>query len=204
MSDHSGSTAENASLEADLAANLDEDKLIRLAREDLAQFRPLYERWLPPVYRYFYHRVGNSQDAEELTAQVFLAVCEKLPAYRHRGHFAAWLFSIARRRAADYFRKRDPSVPLEIIDPADPAPNPLVQAINSDEIQRLRGIIQSLPERDQELIRLRYVAQLTFGAIARLFNRKEDSVRKQLSRLLVRMQNQMEDKYEGAGSINPG
>ena len=51
MSDHSGSTAENASLEADLAANLDEDKLIRLAREDLAQFRPLYERWLPPVYR---------------------------------------------------------------------------------------------------------------------------------------------------------
>ena len=85
-------------------SGLDECNLIRMAAEDLAHFKPLYEKWMPRIYRYFYHRVGSAQEAEELTSQVFLAVCEGLPNYRHRGYFAAWLFGIARRRAADYYR----------------------------------------------------------------------------------------------------
>ncbi len=196
LSTYSGSPAENASLETDPPANLDEDTLIRLSREDLAQFRPLYERWLPPVYRYFYHRVGSVQEAEELTSQVFLAVCEGLPKYLHRGYFAAWLFSIARRRAADYYRQRQSPVPMDEVDPADPTADYLAQVARADDIQRLREVIRALPEKDQELIRLRFVSDLTYAEIAALFKRNKEAVRKQLSRLLVRLLNQLEESDE--------
>ncbi len=177
-------------------SGLDESELIRMAAEDPAQFKPLYEKWMPPVYRYFYHRVGSVQEAEELTSQVFLAVCEGLPRYRHRGYFAAWLFSIARRRAAEYFRKRPSPVPLEAVDPADPEPDLLAQAAREEDIRRLRELIRALPEKDQELIRLRFVSGLTYGEIAPLIRRNKEAVRKRLSRLLVRLQNQLEEKDE--------
>lgn len=177
-------------------ADLAEGKLLRQAKENLASFKPLYERWLPPVYRYFYHRTGSAQEAEELTAQVFLAVCEKLPDYHHQGRFAAWLFGIARRRAAEYYRKRPRFISLDTFDPADPAPDLLTQAAHTEEIGRLRELVCSLPERDQEYIRLRFVAGLTYCEMATLLKRKEDTVRKYLSRLLIRLQNQLEGSDE--------
>jgi RNA polymerase sigma-70 factor (ECF subfamily) len=181
-----------------LPLELGESEQIRLAAKDLAHFRPLYEKWMPPVYRYLYHRVGGVQEAEELTAQVFLAVCEKLPAYRHRGHFAAWLFSIARRKTAEYFRKRLRFDSLEVVDIADPEPDPFTQAADGDEIRRLRELIRALPEKDQEYIRLRFMAGLTYGEMAVLFKKRKDAVRKYLSRLLARLQNQLEERDERA------
>jgi RNA polymerase sigma-70 factor (ECF subfamily) len=173
-------------------ADMAESELLRLAKENLAYFKPLYEKWMPPVYRYLYHRLGSVQEAEELTAQVFLAVCEKLPEYRHQDYFAAWLFGIAHRRAADFYRKRAPSASLDDFDPADPAPDPLAQAVHAEEIRHLRELICSLPEKDQEYIRLRFVAGLTYNEMAALLKSKEDAVRKYLSRLLIRLQNRLE------------
>jgi len=130
------------------------------AQQSLAEFHELYITWLPPVYRYFYYRVMNAKDAEDLTAQVFLKVYEELSNYRNHGQFPAWLFTIARHKAADFFRKRHPSISLEMTDPIDKALDLQAQVIQTDEIQRLRQLIRTLPEEEQELIRLRLVAYL--------------------------------------------
>jgi len=54
---------------------IDEDaRLGEAAQATPANFKPLYQKWLNPVYRYFYFRVGNEKDAEHLTSQVFLRV----------------------------------------------------------------------------------------------------------------------------------
>ncbi len=170
--------------------------LVQEAQINLAGFKHLYERWLSPVYRYFYSRTGNSKDAEDLTAQVFLKVYEELPRYREHGQFSAWLFTIARNRAIDYFRTGSPKVSLEILDPVDEAHDLLTQTVHSDEIQRLRHLIRSLPEEEQELIRLRFVVELGYREIGTVLNRKEDAVRKSIDRLLARMENQLEANHE--------
>ncbi len=174
----------------------DDADIVRAALNSPAGFKPLYLKWLSPVYRYFYNRVGNEKDAEDLTSQVFLKVYEELSRYTDRGHFPAWLFTIARHKAADYFRSQPPTISLETEDPADQTIDLLAQAVQTDEIQRIRHLIETLTEEEQELIRLRYVGELGYSEIAKVLSHKEDAVRKSLSRLLTRLQSQMEGKHE--------
>jgi RNA polymerase sigma-70 factor (ECF subfamily) len=173
-------------------ASADDARLVQAARQSLAGFKPLYQKWLTPVYRYFYYRVGNPVDAEDLTAQVFLKIYEELPRYRERGHFPAWLFTVVRNKAADYFRKGLPPLPLEALPLIDQSTDLLSQAIASDEIHSLARLIRTLPVDEQELIRLRFVAELGYAEIGVLLGLKEDATRKSISRLLARLKSQLE------------
>lgn len=171
----------------------DDSTLIKAAQRDPAEFGAVYDRYVRPVYSYVYNRVDNHADAQDLTAQTFLAALEALPRYRHRGHLSAWLFVIARSKVMDYFR-RHPELPLEEL--PDDHPDLLTQATRSDEIQRLAGLIRTLEADERELIRLRFVAGLSFAELAVLLKKKEDTVKKSLYRLLARMQSQLEENHE--------
>src|SRR3990172_10111917 len=96
-----------------LDGQVDEESILAAARRrDAAAIAQLYQRYVRPIYRYLYSRVGNSADAEDLTSQTFLSALEGLPRYRHKGRFAAWLFTIAQRRATEHFPRHPPQVDL--------------------------------------------------------------------------------------------
>ncbi|KAF0107943.1 MAG: RNA polymerase sigma-70 factor ECF subfamily [Anaerolineaceae bacterium] len=172
----------------------DDSILIAAAQRDPAEFAALYDRYVQPVYRYFYSRLASPADAEDLTAQTFLAALESLPRYHHRGHLSAWLFAIARNKAMDHFRRRRPQVPLSEADRSD-EPDPVTRVARGDEIKRLLDLVRGLGESDRELIRLRFAAGLSFAEMAALLKKKEDTVKKSLYRLLARLQSQLEESH---------
>ena len=96
----------------------------------------------------------------------------------------------------DYYRSVSREVSLEINDPIDETRDLLSQAVDSDEIRRLRHLIHLLPEEEQELIRLRFVVKLGYREIGAVLNRKEDAVRKSITRLLARLKSQLETSHE--------
>ncbi len=75
----------------------------------------LYLLYAQPVFRYLYSRIRNIPEAEDAIAQTFLAALEQIPK-KHDGYFASWLFSIARNKAMDYFRKQRKETPLNEVD----------------------------------------------------------------------------------------
>jgi len=178
----------------------DEDAgLVLAAQRDPALFAAVYERWVGPIYQYFHFRTGDAPSAEDLTSQLFLSAFQALPRYRHQGHFAAWIFAIARNLAAGFYRQRAREAPLEDagdgpdgIAPADPQ----ADADRRDEIAALRRAIRALPGEEQELIRLRYAAGLSFADIALVLNRSEDAVKKSTYRLQARLQSLLEQNHE--------
>jgi len=171
----------------------DEAALIHAAQADPDRFRPLYLQWVTPVYKYLLSRLHDQVEAEDLTSQVFLKACEQLPRYDHRGRFAAWLFTIARNKARDYYRTAGRSASLDEVERSGSDPDLLGQAIRSEEIHRLARMIRALPAADLDLVRLRFTAGLTYADIGALLGKSDEAVRKQLERLLARMQSQMED-----------
>jgi RNA polymerase sigma-70 factor (ECF subfamily) len=170
-----------------------EIELVASAQHDPTAFRGLYEQYARPVYRYLYSKVGNQADAEDLTSQVFLKALEDLGKFRNQGGFRAWLFTIAYSQAMDYYRKRHAELTLDELNLASREPDPLAATLHQDEIERMQKRIAALPEEEQELIRLRFVAGLRYAEIGEVLKRSEGAVKKDLYRLLARLGEQMEE-----------
>lgn len=166
--------------------------LIFAALEDPAAFGVLYDRYVQHIYRYAYSRVENAREAEDITAQTFIAAYESLSRYRERGHFSAWLFRIAQSEIQNHFRRSRREVGLDAVRRLAEADDALVAVIQDEELSRLRSLIKKLDDDERELIRLRYVAELSFAEMADLLGRREDAVKKSVYRLLERLKGQME------------
>ena len=177
---------------------LDEPALVRAAQTDAQAFGALYDRYVQRVYRYCYYRTNHAPDAEDLTAQIFMAALEGLPRYRQDGHFGGWLFSIARKKVAD-FHRRTPKGAAQSLEEAvlPPIHTDLAMEVEtSQRRERLLKLVQALAEDERDLIHLRYVAELSFAEIARTLRKNEEAVKKSLYRLLARLKQQLEADHE--------
>ena len=175
-----------------MALQDDTSALVAAARAEPAAFGRLYDRYVQPIYRYIYSRVGSTHEAEDITSQTFVKAYESLKGYRERGLFSAWLFRIAQSKLNDHFRRSRREVGLEAAGEILEREDALGVLIRAEELSRMRSIIAHLDEEQQELIRLRYVAELSFAEIADLLGRREDAVKKSVYRLLARLKSQME------------
>ena len=180
-----------------ISRTMDEPALVSAAQTDAQAFGALYDRYVQRVYRFCYYRTCSPPDAEDLTAQIFLAALEALPRYRQDSHFAAWLFSIARKKVADFHRRNSHAqVALEesILPPiyTDLA----IDVEKSQRRERLLKQVQALAEEERELIHLRYVAELSFAEMAKILQKNEEAVKKSLYRLIGRLKQELEADHE--------
>lgn len=173
-----------------------EDALVAKAKHNPQAFAGLYDMYVQPVYRYMLSKVGNVQDAEDLTGQTFLAALQHFPSYKHRGKFAAWLFSIARNKAVDFYRKKGKQHRIEEASASLSSHLGEQPIIKTDRQLDLSQLISLLSEEEQELLRLRFVAQMRFREIAALIGKREGAVKKSLYRLLEKLETQLEDYRE--------
>lgn len=167
----------------------------RAVTGDETALAKIYDAYVKPIYRYHYSRVGNPADAEDLTSQTFMAVIETLPRYQDRGRFTAWIFQIARNKAMDHFRgNHNESHVTELA--ADTVQADALEAIDHNESRaKLKALMRMLNEDEQELLRLRFTAELSFVQIGQLLGRSEDAVRKSIRRILDRLAVQMEAQH---------
>ena len=160
-------------------------------------FEAVYQVELPRVYNFFRYRTGDDQAAEDLTAETFEKVWRHRERYREDlASFSTWLFTVARRIAADHFRKRRPAVPLnEALHLADPqVVEDVVQ--ERDDFARLAILLSRLAERERELVALKYGAGLTNRVIARLTGLSESNVSTILYRINKELRAQWESEHE--------
>jgi RNA polymerase sigma-70 factor (ECF subfamily) len=91
-------------------------ELIRRAQAgERDAFAEIYQRHHGAIYRYILYRLGDATTAEDLTADVFVRMVERIDRFRYRGRpVLAWLYTIARNRVVDYVRRvgRRPTFPL--------------------------------------------------------------------------------------------
>jgi len=170
----------------------DDLKLIKAARQDPKVFGELYKLYVEQVFRYLYSRIGNVHEAEDTTAQTFLVAFESFDRFRQEEHFASWLFAIARNKAMDHFRQRKNTTSIDEDEDIPVENDPLYGIIQSEQTAALSKLIQTLPEEDRDLLRLRFLADMSFPEIAYLLHRNEEAVKKSIYRLLARLHSQLE------------
>lgn len=179
------------------AMEKNDDSLAIAARSNPRAFACLYRCYVTRIYRYLFSRTGNPHDAEDLTAQVFTAAWEGLRRYRARGNFAAWLFSIARNKARDHFRRHRSHLPLDqVVHRLFTNPDLLGRVAHDEDLNHLAEVMAELDQNELELLRLRYAADLTYAEMAGLLDRSQAALKMAMSRLLARLREDWKESHE--------
>lgn len=177
----------------------DQEKfLVENVHQNQAAFRDLHNHYMPKIYAYVSYRVGRVQDTEDLVADVFLAVVNKLHQFEWRGpgSFTSWLFRIARNRITDFYRQTksrpDPLPLADLPDLQAETRHPMDAVLQKERFDHLRRLIDTLSPRRQEIITLRFFGELRNHEIADLLGLDERTVAAHLCRGLA----DLERKYK--------
>lgn len=145
------------------------------------------------VYAYVAYRLGDGPDAEDVTSEVFERALRYRESYdRSKGEPIAWLLGIASRCTSESLAARADVLPTRIVEPTDG------RSLEEDSVRRLTlaDALAQLGERDQELIALRFGADLTAAQIARTLDARTNAIEVALHRALERLRSILES--EGA------
>jgi RNA polymerase sigma-70 factor (ECF subfamily) len=156
-------------------------------------YTDLYREYLPRILNYVRLRVDGEDLAQDLTAEVFERAVSRQHTLRHREAFAAWLFRIARNAVAGYYRGRRLTVSLEqAADQPAAGPSPPEAVMHREEVARLRTALQTLSEREQEIIRLKFGGGLGNQEIAKVVRLRAGHVAVILYRALRKLRVRLE------------
>lgn len=189
--------------------NLDElsvRRMVERAQADPAAFGDLYDLYFSRVYAYAYRRLGSRAEAEDVTAETFLAALAGLPRFEWRGGgFLAWLFRIARNAAADVHRGRSRQRSLDEESPFGAphqgteryeAGNPVDdEVMERDTLRFIQRVVARLPADQREAVLLKYSAGLTNREIAAATGRSPTAVSSLLHRGMTQIRERLRDAH---------
>lgn len=175
---------------------LDDSSLIARAKDDRLAFGELYRRYVERIYNYVYYRVGNRQDAEDLTARTFHRALRHIENYQDKGvPFAAWLYRIARNLVANWHRDRSRWQVITLEEIAhfrqeQGSPEALLQMIENE--QMLLAAVRRLPADRQELLVLKFLHRLSNAEIGLIMGRTEGAVKSLYHRTLLALRDDLD------------
>ena len=144
------------------------------------------------------------EDAEEICQEVFLAVIRNLHSFHGESQFQTWLFRIAANKARDFRQRRnalkrgsghapvslqaeDPESGLTLDPPAElPGPDEII--MTAEKMALVRETLDQLGEPCQEIIELRYFADLSYEELSRTLRLNPKTVSSRLSKCLDRLE----------------
>jgi len=177
------------------SAPTDDAALAMRSKANIAEFAPLYDRYVGAIYAYCYLRLGTRELAEDATSETFERAMAAMS--RYKGHsFRAWLYRIAHNVVVNHFRRKR-------VEPLDQQwqsfsveRSPESTVIQADSDQRVRRLLTRLTPDQREVLELE-LAGLSGPEIAEALNRRQGAIRAIRFRAYARLRELL---AEGAGS----
>jgi RNA polymerase sigma-70 factor, ECF subfamily len=189
-----------------MGSDFEAELLARCRRGEAEAWDELFDRHYAAAGRFVF-QLGHDftrEDAEEICQEVFLSVIRNLDSFHGESQFQTWLFRIASNKARDYRERQraakrgggqtlvslqaeDPVSGLTI-DPPGPSPAPDARLMNAEQAALLHQALERLGEPCQEIIELRYFADLSYEEISRALRLNPKTVSSRLSKCLDRLE----------------
>ncbi len=162
----------------------------------LGEFSDLYHDYFPKVFAYVYGRVQDKEISLDIVSDVFEKAYMKMKSLRSPDSFGSWLFTIARNEVSSHWRKEKPAVKAaqdaawETEMHRQPK-SPEETLLHAERLAALAALVRQLPRREQEIIALKFDAELTNREIATVLNTSEVNVRVTIFRALRKLRERM-------------
>jgi RNA polymerase sigma-70 factor (ECF subfamily) len=177
-------------------------RLIKAAQQlESWAFDRLYGLYADKLYRFLLFRLGDEATAEDLVAEVFVRVLDKIGSFRGKtvGAFSAWLYRIARNLAADHHRHqaRRELVPLEKLPfLTGQGKNPAAHVENQQARRQLLTAIERLTPDQQQVILFKFFEGMSNAQAAAVLGKTEGAVKSLQHRALATLGRFLGDEVE--------
>ena len=181
-----------------------ERHLVAEAKRNPEHFLTLYDHYYPKLYAYVLSRVRQKERAEDVVANTFVKAMDNMDQFtwRRSATFGSWLFRIAKNDMIDHIKKdaRMMMVETEKLDQTmsstPDAMESLIEQETEDEqhqqFERVLLSLQSLTELEQEVISLKYLADMSYKDISLITNKKPNTLAVTLKRALVKIRKDLD------------
>ena len=175
---------------------LNDFKLIDLAitKNDQNAYSEIMKSYKNSIYFTILKMIKNRDDAEDLTIEAFSKAFKNLHKFKKEFTFSTWLFRIATNNTIDFIRKKKlattsihRSLKYEAgqnieLDIKDSNLNPNEITVKNEKKIIVRQLVNKLPEKYQNLVKLRYFEELSYKEIAHKTNSPLGTIKAQLFR----------------------
>ena len=129
------------------------------------QKEAIYRDYHGKVSGYIRSKINSPQDAEDITADVFLKVYEKLDNFdESKASLSTWIYTVTRNTLTDYFRTR--KVWEDIPETTEDEVSVEDEALNAEMLETLADALETLEERERDIIILRFYSGKTLKDIS--------------------------------------
>jgi len=176
----------------------DEALMLEFQGGSRAAFEELFARYRKPLYGFFGRRLNNSERADDLTQETFLAVIRAVSRYEPRASVRTYLYGIALKLvAAERRRVFRNSAWSSALGLGTTEPN---SDRTPDSVLWVRQALERLDASDREILMLREYEQLSYSDIAELLRIPVNTVRSRLFRSRLALKGYLESEAR----TNPG
>lgn len=189
----------------------DESLAIDTLNGDLIAFEELVNRYKNRVFSIVYRMMGQYQEAEDVTQEVFINVYEKLYQFDAEKKFAPWIYRIASNTSISALRKKKNIVVVDFDDVQQVAYENSIagESYNPQHLyerEELKGLIEEaimeLPENYRMVIMLRYQMDLDNQEIANVLDISKENIEVRIHRARKALRQIMQKRWEERGMAN--
>lgn len=167
---------------------------VKRANEGSVQgLQTLYEKYFPAIYRFCFWQTNSSEDAEDLTQEVFIAMTKSLPKFRGEASFKNWLYQIAKNIIARWIshKAKGKTVALfdTIIDSAqwiDPENELYKQKV-------VKKLLKALKPEERKILSYRFLRNFSVLETAHTLKMTESKIKVASHRALKKLQKMFEN-----------
>jgi RNA polymerase sigma factor (sigma-70 family) len=174
----------------DSVETTDHELMLAVRAGEIARLGDLFERYHQPLYGFFVRVTGQRTASEDLVQLVFYRILKYRHTYRDEGKFSAWIYHLARKVAADHFRKNAHAPVIfdeadDLHDVPDHAPHAAERAAQADDLALMHRALGTLPLEQRELLTLHRFQHVRHEELARLFDCSVGAVKVRMHRALA-------------------
>lgn len=159
----------------------------------------LIEELYPPVYRFVFCKVSGKEEAKDITQEVFIRFMKQIYSYKSDGKLLAYLYVIAMNCCHSYYRKEKRYDYLELQEEIlSDEKNLNEEILDQLQFHELKQYLLKLSDKDQNVLILHYLKQMTFKEIAELLQENEATLKTRHYRALKKIK---QDMKEGAYDV---
>lgn len=161
------------------------------------EFDELWIQTAGKVRAYMFYACGSWPDADDMLQDCYLRALRGWCQFDGRASRQAWLFGIARRTCADWFRTKKRKGAAANSANLDDFEDGLLERSSADRIEAVWGAIKDLNAEQSEVVQLRFAADLSYAEIAQALGIPVGTVRSRLHRGLKAIREKIKEQEDG-------